>query len=116
MGSRSRQFSVLEAGKIVERLFACRGEITALGLLLNQQLAFPEQVEEAAPSFGKIDAIFKASHPAAGDAKKLEELIIKSLRVALFVVGIFPFVGELRGPRTNIIPIKPQLIFPQAQQ
>lgn len=82
---------VLEARKIIERLFSRGGQAASGGLLLDEQLALPEKIEKSPLFVRQTDAVLKARDPAAGDAKKLEKFIIESLRLAALVTGVVPF-------------------------
>jgi len=46
-------------------------------------------------------------HLLALDAENLKKLIIKSLRLALLVGRVFPFLAKRLGPPLNLVPAQP---------
>ncbi len=69
----ARKLCVLEAGEIVERLCFCRSEVPAGALLVDQQNAFPEQVDEAARYAQQLYWLLETGNAAAFDAKQFEQ-------------------------------------------
>jgi hypothetical protein len=55
---------VLEARKIIERLFSRGGQAASGGLLLDEQLALPEKIEKSPLFVRQTDAVLKARDPA----------------------------------------------------
>ena len=53
-----------------------------------------------------LDRLFESSDLSALDAEDLEEFVVESLGLALFVVGVFPFLRELGRPVPYLIPRK----------
>lgn len=61
----TRKLVLLQAGKVIERLFARGREIAAGRLLFDKQLSLPEHVQKAALALGQVDAELKARDTAA---------------------------------------------------
>ena len=53
--------------------------------------------------FSKISRVYADFESAALDAEALKEIVVKALRFALFIVGIFPVLGEPCAADTNFI-------------
>lgn len=103
---------VFQAGEIVVGLLAGANEVAAGALLLHQQDALPEQVDEAAFLAQQADRLLESRDLAAADPKDLEEVVVETLRLALLIVGIGPFARELSGAGANFIPAETQRRFP----
>ena len=99
----------LEAGALPFRqrvevragLLTCGGQVASGALLLDQQDAGPEQIDEAGGVVEPPDAFLVPRHVAAALAEDLEELIVEALGLALLVRGVGPFTGEAGGPRRS---------------
>ena len=103
----TRKLVFFEAGKIVERLLFGLCKVEAAAFLLDQQHAFPKEVDAPAFVVGKIlDRGFETCHPPAAHAEDVEEVIVESLGVAAFVALAMSFLGELGGGGTDFIPGK----------
>jgi len=98
------EFVVFELGKVVESLFFGFREVAASALLLYEEHAFPEKVDEAAAVAEALDGFFVTGDAAAAGAEDLEKLVVERLRLAALVVGVFPISGELGGLRANLGP------------
>ncbi len=112
------QFEVLKiahqqvAGPLVLResvevghcLSAGRGEIPAGALLLDEQHARPEQVDEALGVVEPLDVLLVAGDAAPLDAEDPEESVVEALRLALLVAGVRPLAGELGGTGADLVP------------
>jgi len=72
--------------------------------MLNQQHAFPEQVNKPAPLAQGFDRGFKTCDLAAFDAEHIKEIVIKALGLAFFVMGIRPFTGKLGSAGADFVP------------
>ena len=95
---------LLEAGKVVERLFLGACQVAAGALLLDKEHALPEQVDEAALVAQLLDGFLETGDAAAGDAEYLEKLVVEGLALAAFVMGVLPFLGEAGRPRPDLVP------------
>lgn len=100
---------VLQARKVVEGLGAGAVEITASRLVLNQQLAFPEQVDETLAVAQLLDRLLEGGDQAAFDAEDLEEVVVEGLRVAPLVAG------EVRRPGAYLIQLRRIAVSPGAR-
>ena len=88
-------------------LLASGGQVTASALLLDQQHARPEQVDEAGRVVEPLDALLVPGDGAALDAEDLEERIVEALGLALLVRGVGPLAGEVAGAGADLVPGKP---------
>ena len=118
----------LEAGAVAFRqrvkvragLLASGGQATAGALLLDQQHARPEQVDEAGRVVEPPDVLLVPGDGAALDAEDLKERVVEALRLALLVRGVGPFAGEFGGAGADLIPgqahrgVRPTLLYASA--
>jgi len=72
--------------------------------LLDEENAFPKQVEKAAFVAEQAHWLLKTRHPATRYAKDFKEFVVESLTLASFVVPVFPFFGEARGADSDFVP------------
>ena len=89
------------------RLPAGRVQAAPGALLLDQQHAGPEQVDEAVRGVEPPDVFFVARDGAPPDAEDLEEVVVETLRLALLVGGVGPLAREPGGPRADLVPGQP---------
>jgi hypothetical protein len=68
------------------------------GFLLDEKLALPEKIEIAALFIGQVHAMLEACDAPPGDAEQFEKLVVKSLRLAVLVLGANPRRISPRGP------------------
>src|ERR1035441_1546212 len=108
-GNIAGKLMLLEAGEVVEGLFLGTCQVAASTLLLDEKHALPEQIDEAALVAELLDGLLETGDTAAGDAKHLEELVIKGLAFPAFVVGVVPFLREAGGASPALIPAKAHL-------
>src|SRR5450759_3637927 len=95
---------LLEAGKVVKGLFLGAREIPASILLLDEEHALPEQVDESSFCTKLLDGFLEAGDAPAGDAENLEKLIVEGLAFATFVMGILPFLGKAGSASSDLVP------------
>lgn len=98
------KLELLEIGEVVKRLLPRACKIAAPRLMLNQQFALPEQVNESLSVTELLNWLFKGRHFAALDPKDLKKFIIEGLCFTPFVVSIGPFTRKSSGANANIIP------------
>ena len=79
-------------------------EITPGALLLDDQDARPEQVDEARAVVQLADMLLVARHRPAAHVEHLEELVVEALRLALLVRGVPPLLGEGRRADPHFVP------------
>ena len=89
---------------VVPGLLVGAGEVAPGALLLDDQDAGPEQVDEARPVVQLGHMRFVARHGAAFDPEYLEEVVVEALRLAFFVGRLAPGVGEGGGAHANLVP------------
>lgn len=70
---------ILQAWEIVQRLGAGAVQVAAGRLVLDQQLALPEQVDEALAVAQFLDRLLEGGDKATFDAKDLEEVVVEGL-------------------------------------
>jgi hypothetical protein len=106
----SGQLGILDAGEIVEGLLFGFGQVASGAFLLDEEGALPKQIDEARSSRSlTLDRFFECRDLASLDAKDFEEFIVEGLRLALFIVGVFPFLGEPVGSVSYLVPRKPYM-------
>ena len=88
-------------------LLASGGQVTAGALLLDQQHARPEQVDEAGRVVEPVDVLLVPGDGTALDAEDLEERVVEALGLALLVRGVGPLAGEVAGAGADLVPGKP---------
>jgi len=79
-------------------------EIPPGALLLDDQDARPEQVDEPRAVVELGDMLLVAGDGPAAHVEHLEEVVVEALRLALLVRGVLPLRGEGRGADTNLVP------------
>lgn len=72
--------------------------------MLDEEFAFPEQVDEAVGAAEALDGLFKGGDEAALNAEDVEELVPEGLLVGLFAFGRGPIAREEGGAVANFIP------------
>lgn len=83
-------FISFETGKVVLGLFVSPGQIPATAFVLNQQRAFPQQVDIAVFVTQLLDALLKGGDLAALDAKGLKKLVPEAFGVRLLSFDVLP--------------------------
>ena len=99
----------MEVLDVFERLGFRGFETCAGGLVLYEELALPEQIDEAVGTFKTLDGLLKGSDGAAREAKDKEEVIPEGLLVGLLAGGGSPLTGESNSALTDFIPGKARL-------
>ena len=79
-------------------------EVLAEALVLDQQRAFPEQVNVAVLPGDALDRLFKAGHQPALDAEHVEELVPEGLFLGGLAPRAGPVMGELDGAVADFVP------------
>ena len=111
----SGKLMLLKAGKVVQGLFLGAREIPAGTLLLDEEHAFPEQVDEASLVTKFLDGFLEAGDAAARDAENLEKLVVEGLAFPTFVVGMVPFLGKAGGASSDLVPTEAHLFSRQSE-
>ena len=88
-------------------LIAGGGQAAPGALLLDQEHARPEQVDEAGSAVEPSDVFLVARDGAPPDAEDIEEFVVETLGFALLVGGVRPLAGEFRCARPDFVPGKP---------
>ena len=79
-------------------------EIATGALLLDDQDAGPEEIDEAGAVVELGDVVLVAGDRAPPDAEHPEEVVVEALRLAGLVLGLAPFAGEFGGPDADLVP------------
>ena len=100
----ARALALRQRVEILPRLFVGFAEIAPGALLLDDQHARPEQVDEARTvvelrDMGLVSRDAPPPHP-----EHVEEGVVKALRLALLVGGILPVPGEGGGAGADLVP------------
>ncbi|WBT05848.1 hypothetical protein PFY01_14200 [Brevundimonas vesicularis] len=80
--------------------------------MLDQQLAFPEQVDEALALAKLLDWLLEGGDQAALDAEDLEKVVVKALGFATFVTGVGPLACEVRRASAYLVPTQTHYALP----
>ena len=79
-------------------------EIAPGALLLDDQDARPEQVDEPRTVVELGDMLLVAGDGLAADIEDLEEVVVEALRLALLVGRVPPLLREGRGAHADLVP------------
>jgi hypothetical protein len=94
----------LEVLDIVESLRLGCFKAGAGCLVFDQQLALPEQIDEAVGAAQSPDRLFERGDGAPRNAEDIEELVPEGLLVGLLACGRSPVAGEEDGPLVDFVP------------
>ena len=94
----------LEVLDVVEGLGLGGFEAGSGGLVLDEDLALPEEVDEAVGTAELADGLFKGGDGAAGDVEDVEELVPEGLLIGLLAGGGGPVAGEGGGAGADFVP------------
>lgn len=72
--------------------------------MLDEELAGPEEVDEAGGAFDALNGLFKGCDDAAGDAEDVEELVPEGLFVGLLAGRARPLAGERERALADFVP------------
>ena len=90
------------AGEIVQGLLVGPIEILATGFVLDDQHAFPEQIDGTGLVAQFFDRGLEGGHAAAGDAEDIEEFVPEGLRFRFFPDRRSPAEGKFHGAITDL--------------
>ena len=99
-----RQVALGNAGEVAHGLVEGGFERTAGGLLLDQHLAGPEQVDIAFLATVLVDRVLEAGHAPVGDAEDVEEVDPERDGLLLLVGSIGPLAAEGHGAGFDFVP------------
>src|SRR5450830_227870 len=102
----ARLFVGFEAGEIVLGLIEGFDQILAAAFVLDEQGAFPQQVDVAVFLVYFLDAPLKCGDLAALDAEDLEKLIPEALGIGVFAFDVFPVFGKGTGTVGDFFPVE----------
>ena len=91
------QVALQDAGEIVQRLGVGPVEVFAARLVLDQQHAFPEQVDEALLVAELFDRLLKRGEPLATDAEDIEKAVPEGFGFGVFGGFVLPIPGRTPG-------------------
>ncbi len=101
-----RQVAFLDAGEVIERLGVGPVEVFAARFVLDQQHAFPEQINEALFVAELFDWFLEAGDALAVYSEDVEELNPEWLGFGIFRSLILPALGEFQRAVTDFVPRK----------
>src|SRR5450830_157278 len=102
----ARLFVGFEAGEIVLGLIEGFDQILAAAFVLDEQGAFPQQVDVAVFLVYFLDEPLKCGDLAAFDAEDLEKLIPEALGIGVFAFDVFPVFGKGTGTVGDFFPVE----------
>ena len=94
----------MEAVEVVFGLLEGAVEVSATGFVLDEEFAFPEEIDEAAVAVGFGDGGLKGGDAAAGDAEDVEEGVPEGLGFGVLGGVVFPLAGEGGGVGADFVP------------
>jgi hypothetical protein len=74
------------------------------GFVLDEELAGPEEVDEADGAGETLYGLLKGRDHAAGDAEDVEEFVPEGLLVGLLAGGVLPGAREVESALTDFVP------------
>src|SRR5258708_14455061 len=99
------EFGIFDAWEILKRLLLGLCQVAAGAFLLDKKRSLPEQIDEAGCFRAcALDRLFEGRNLAALNAEQFEKVVVESLRLALFVAGVFPILRDLGSPVPDLIP------------
>nr|WP_296763132.1 hypothetical protein [Sediminimonas sp.] len=100
-------FVIGDVGQVFQRLLLGLEQITPFRFLLDNQGARPEQIDKAPRPPGALHRKLVLGHAPPFDSEDVKEGVVKALRLALFIVGVFPVIREAGGAGANFVPGQP---------
>ena len=103
----ARLLILRNALQIVERLQLRLAQVEPRALLLDQQRAGPEGVDEAVAIVRQPDSTLVIGELAAIDAEHLKEVVVEGLRLAALIAGVLPLLAERPRAAPDLVPPQP---------
>ena len=100
----ARALAVRQRVEVLPGLFVCRRQVQPGALLVDDEHARPEQVDEAGSVAELRDMLLEAGDITAAFPEDLEELVVEALRLALLVCRVPPVCGEGGRAGANLVP------------
>ena len=100
----AREVALLQAVEVVGGLMEGAIKIKAARFVLDEDDAFPEQVDEAAFAVGFDHGLFKCRDTAAGYAEDQEESVPEGFRLSVFGGLVLPLAREGDGVGADVGP------------
>ena len=100
----ARQVALLQPRKIVQRLPERPIQILAARLVLDQQHAFPQQINETARAVGLFDRSLERRHPPPSHPENGEEAIPEAFGLGILGCCVVPIAGKGQGAVFNFVP------------
>mgnify|MGYP003551574649 CR=1 FL=1 len=89
---------------MADRLAVGLAEVLASALVLGEQHAFPEEVDEAVAAAQVSYRLLETGHMSPRESEDFEELIPESFGLGVLAIFRCPFLGECQGARADFIP------------
>ena len=99
-----RQVGVFQPVEVFSRLLVRGIELRAPALVLDQQFAFPQQIDVTVLAVNLLDLVFEACHTAALDAEDFKELVPERLRFRVLGFGVLPITRERERIGLDVVP------------
>jgi len=96
--------AVVEVADVGEGLALGGFEGMAGGLVFDENLTGPEEIDEAGGAGEAADGLFEGSDGATGDAEDIEEVVPEGLLVGLLAGGVLPLAREEQGAVADLVP------------
>ncbi len=100
--------------EILPGLFVGRFQVAPGALLLDDENARPEQVNEPGAIVELGDVLLVAGNLTTAFPKDLKELVVEALRLALLVRGVLPVFGKDGGAVAHLVPRQAHQAAPPA--
>jgi hypothetical protein len=94
----------LEPLDVIQALAACFVEVLATAFVLDEQLAFPDQVDEADVAIEHADGRFETGDLPPVRTVADEEMIPKTLGIGVFIGGVAPMFGKGGAAGADFVP------------
>ena len=106
------QIAFLEAREIVGGLLEGAVEVLAARFVLDQQDAFPQQIDETALAVGLLHQFLETGDASAGDAEDVEETVPECLRFGILGRLVGPFAREFQRAVPDFVPAQRHVSSP----
>ena len=97
-------FPLGQAVEILPGLPVGSGQIASRALLLDNQDARPEQVDEPGPVIQLADMLLVARDGPAPPSEDMEEVVVEALRLTLLVGRVLLLAGKVGSPGAHFVP------------
>lgn len=100
----ARKIAVAQTLEVAESLLVSRIEILAPALVLDEQDAFPQEIDVAVLAVDLLHAAFEARHAPPRHAEHVEERVPEASCVGVLVLGMLPVARKRGGAVSDLVP------------